>query len=112
MATVVVSGAIANKLLNGGGTWVRLSWVLGLQRLGCDVHFVEQIGRDTCVGDDGAPSEFEHSANLAYFERVARAFGIESRATLVYERGEQTSGRSLDELVEIARSADLLVNVS
>ena len=40
MDTVVVSGAIANKLLNGGEAWVRLSWILGLRRLGLDVWFV------------------------------------------------------------------------
>jgi hypothetical protein len=112
MPTVVVSGAIANKYLNGGEAWVRLSWVLGLRRLGCDVHFVEQIDRDTCVGEDGEATDFEHSANLSYFRDVVGRFGIASSATLVYERGERTSGLPYEELIEIARSADLLVNIS
>ena len=43
MATVLVGGAVANKLHNGGEAWVRLSWIRGLQRLGLDVWFVEQI---------------------------------------------------------------------
>ena len=30
MPTVMVGGAVANKYLNGGEAWVRLSWVLGL----------------------------------------------------------------------------------
>jgi hypothetical protein len=46
MTTVLVSGAIANKYLNGGEAWVRLSWALGLRKLGFRVYFVEQIGRD------------------------------------------------------------------
>ena len=31
MATIVVSGALANKPANGGAAWTRLSWALGLQ---------------------------------------------------------------------------------
>ena len=42
MATVVVSGALANKPCNGGEAWVRLSWLLGFRKLGFDVHFVEE----------------------------------------------------------------------
>jgi hypothetical protein len=109
---VVVSGAIANKLRNGGEAWVRLSWVLGLRRLGCEVHFIEQIDRATCVDDGGEPTDFEHSANLAYFRDVVERFGVADSSVLVYEGGERTSGIPYDELVELARSADLLVNIS
>ena len=55
MATIVVAGAIANKSRNGGEAWVRLSWLEGLERLGCRVVFVEQIGAESCVGPDGRP---------------------------------------------------------
>ncbi len=112
MTVVVVSGAIANKQHNGGEAWVRLSWVLGLRRLGCDVHFVEQIDAAGCVDADGSPSEFEDSENLAYFRRVTEQFGIADRSTLLYEGGERSSGLDLDRLVELAAGADLLVNIS
>ena len=49
MTLILVSGALANKPLNGGEAWVRLNWVLGLRKLGFQVYFVEQIGRETCV---------------------------------------------------------------
>jgi len=49
VASVIVSGAIANKHLHGGEAWVRLSWALGFKRLGFQVYFVEQIGRETRV---------------------------------------------------------------
>ena len=42
-ASVVVAGALANKAGSGGEAWVRLSYVLGLRRLGCDVALVEEI---------------------------------------------------------------------
>lgn len=112
MTVVIVSGAIANKHLNGGEAWVRLSWVLGLRRLGFDVYFVEQIAREACVSSSGAASEFETSANVAYFDAVVEEFGLAGSAALVYESGQQTRGLAFPELIELARSAALLVNIS
>jgi hypothetical protein len=112
MPTVLVSGAVANKPLNGGEAWVRLSWVLGLQRLGCDVFFVEQIDSASCTDSGGGPAEFGSSVNRAYFDSVVERFGLAGRAALLYEGGESSSGLGLEELAEIAASADLLVNIS
>lgn len=112
MTTVVVSGALANKYLNGGEAWVRLSWVLGLQRLGCTVQFIEQIAPEQCVDRAGAVAPFEQSVNLSYFENVTRAFGLEQSSALVYGDGTETRGSSLEELESIAAEADLLVNIS
>jgi hypothetical protein len=112
MAVVLVGGALANKHLNGGEAWVRLSWVLGLQRLGCTVYFVEQIDPATCVDEDGNPASFEASANRKYFDAVVEEFGLAGTATLLYGDGKQTSGLALEELFEIAGEADLLVNIS
>lgn len=111
MTQVVVSGALANKYLNGGEAWVRLSWVLGLQRLGCTVHFIEQIAPEHCIDADGAVAPFESCVNRNYFEAVTQEFGIKS-AALVYGDGSETSGAGLDELESIAEGADLLVNIS
>lgn len=112
MATAIVSGALANKPLNGGEAWVRLSWVLGLQRLGLDVFFAEQLASAACVDESGGPAEFDASANRAYFESVVRDFGLEGRAGLLCEGGSQSSGLGLDELTEIAAHADVLFNIS
>jgi hypothetical protein len=112
MPTVVVAGAIANKHLNGGEAWVRLSWILGLARLGCRVFFVEQIDPAACIGEDGKPAEFEHSANRAYFDDVMRQFDLAGSAALVLGDGEATSGVLFEDLVDIAAEADLLVNIS
>ena len=48
MPTAIVSGALANKYLNGGSVWTRLSYALGLKKLGFQVCFVEQISRESC----------------------------------------------------------------
>ena len=109
---VIVSGAIANKPLNGGEAWVRLSWLLGLRKLGCEVHFMEQIHRDTCIDAAGRPSTFASSLNLAYFRQVVAAFGLEDQATLMLDEGQEIHGTKYDDLVSLLESADLLVNIS
>jgi hypothetical protein len=112
VARAIVSGALANKPCNGGEAWVRLSWVLGLQRLGFDAYFVEQIGAGDCVDEDGAAAEFEASVNRSYFESVVGEFGLATRAGLLWEGGRGAAGLGLEEIVEAAAGAELLVNLS
>jgi hypothetical protein len=112
METLVVSGAIANKHLNGGEAWVRLSWVLGLRRLGFDVWFVEQLDADSAVDAAGQRAPFATSANRRYFEEVVERFGLEERAALLYDGGREASGVPLTDLLPVAEEARLLVNIS
>jgi hypothetical protein len=110
--TLFVSGAIANKHLNGGEAWVRLSWIRGLRRLGFDVWFVEQMDRATAVDAAGAPASFADSENRRYFEDVVERFGLAGRASLLFDDGREASGVPLDELLPVADEARLLVNIS
>jgi hypothetical protein len=110
MATVIVSGALANKPSNGGGVWERLSWVSGLRRLGVDVYFVEQLARQTCVDANGAITRFADCINLDWFRSATESFGIADRSALVY--GHECAGLSWPALIDLAKSADLLVNLS
>jgi hypothetical protein len=112
MPTAIVSGALANKPFNGGEAWVRLSWALGLRRLGFDVYFVEEIDSGSCVDDAGAPADFDDSANRAYFETVVKDFGFEEKAGLLCDGGREGAGLSLDELVAVAAEAEVLFNIS
>lgn len=109
---VVVSGALANKPLNGGEAWVRLSWLRGFARLGHEVYFLEEIAPGTCVDTNGAPATFEDSINLAYFRQVIDQFDLEGRAALVCDDESASFGASFDELDSRVRGADLLVNIS
>jgi hypothetical protein len=97
MAVAIVAGALANKPFNGGEAWVRLSWALGLRRLGFDVHFVEQLPS----GDDDG---------RRWFEEVTREFGLDERATLLC--GDDPGEPQRAALAEIASGAELLVNLS
>jgi hypothetical protein len=102
---IVVAGALANKPGNGGAAWTRLSWALGLKRLGCDVYFVEQIDARACT-----------DTTLAWFRHVTRSFGLADTSALIAEEDGHGvsvgSGVGLKELNEIAEGADLLVNIS
>jgi hypothetical protein len=109
--TVLVAGALANKPHNGGGAWERMSWAVGLRRLGCDVYFVEQIAPDACVRTDGTPAEPENSVNLAWFREVIDWFGFSERSSLVFGE-DRCSGLDWDQLLEVTESAELLVNLS
>lgn len=112
MAIAIVSGALANKPFNGGEAWVRLSWVLGLARLGFDTYFVEELNESSCVDRAGRATDFQASANRAFFESVIDDFGLAGRAGLLYEGGAEAAGLGLAELEELAGDAELLINVS
>lgn len=112
MSLVVVAGALANKLASGGEAWVRLSWVLGFRKLGCRIFFVEEIQPQTCVDATGTACEFERCVNLTYFKQVVDQFGLAGSAALIYDGGKEVHGPAWQELLDLATSADLLVNIS
>lgn len=112
MKTIVVSGALANKPGNGGGAWERLSWVVGLRRLGFDVWFVEQIAPETCVDRLGRPCGLMDSINWQWFQSVTQWFGLAERSVLVDGTGRECAGTSLALAVEIIKRSELLVNLS
>jgi hypothetical protein len=101
MTTIVVGGAVANKFLNGGEAWVRLSWIRGFQQLGWRVHFLEQID-PAAFGDDVR----------AYFDRIMEQFDLTGSSTLMLGDQDTASGLSHEEILELAGEADLLVNIS
>ena len=100
MTAVIVAGAVANKAGNGGATWTRLSWALGLAELGFDVHFVEELA-------PGAPAEAE-----TWFAEVMGDVGLTGRATLLREDGTTATGASMQDLIDLAEDTELLVNIS
>jgi hypothetical protein len=108
---VVVAGALANKPANGGEAWVRLSWVRGLERLGCRVALVEEIADASCTDATRRSAPFAASANRAWFAAMTARFGLVGRAGLMCDNGEG-EGLTRAEVGDLATEADLLVNIS
>jgi len=111
-STAFVAGALANKPGSGGEAWVRLSWIRGLQRLGWEVVFVEQIASAGCVDARGRPAAWEESENRRFFDRVVADFGLGGSAAVIVDGGRVFHGMSRDELLDRASSARLLLNIS
>jgi hypothetical protein len=101
-----MSGMVAGDPDQGGATWAVLQYVLGLQRLGCDVILVEQWG---------GPAEGQALAGSpsgSYFRRVVAEFGLEQHAALLRAGSTETVGLSYERLLEACRTADVLIDVS
>lgn len=96
MERIAVAGALAAKPGNGGEAWVRLSWVLGLRRLGFDAWLLEEVDRESAA------------AGRPFFERTVAAAGLESRALLLV--AGEAAGR--EQAAELAGEAAALVNIS
>jgi hypothetical protein len=76
VTVVAVAGALANKAGSGGEAWVRLSYALGLQRLGCAVCLIEE-------------------ENAASAEALDYARAVAERFELDYRSAEETAGGDL-----------------
>ena len=113
---VVVSSVIANKPHNGGNARMVLNWLEGLEQLGVEVFFIEQIRNDDCVDACGASTDASRSVNKAYFERVLTTHGFDRRSALICDDETLDSatvyGATAAELCDIADAADLLINIS
>lgn len=111
MTRVLLASVIANKPQNAGNAWVVLSWLRGFQRLGVEVHLVEDVGPGACADATGAATTFEASVNKDYFLQTMEDFGLPEQFTLVPPDGNARK-QALSRLADVASSSDLLVNIS
>ncbi len=107
--TILLSGMIAAHPVQGGATWAVLQYLLGFQRLGHRVIFVESIPAGT-LNPRGIP--LDRTLNAGYFSGVMKAFGFDSASALMVAGTRQTVGLSYEQLKQVARSADVLINIS
>lgn len=97
--SVLVSGMVAGVPGQGGATWAILQYLLGLRRLGHDVLLVEPVDRVTPESE-------------AYCRAVIGATGLDGNWALLAAGTRDTVGCTYDEVVERARDADVVLNVS
>ena len=111
MALAVVGGVIAGKPGNGGESWVRASWLLGLRRLGFDVHLVEVLDRDLLTGEEPG-RELERSAAGAQLTAAVEELSLHGQVSVLDEHGRSLYGRPARELEEMIGEADVVFDLS
>jgi hypothetical protein len=89
-----------------------MQFAVGLQRLGHEVFYVEEVGPKWCVDAAGERCSLEQSVNRVLFRTAMEHFGFMDRACQIYDGGAASFGMSLDAITRVARSADLLINIS
>lgn len=100
---------IAADPYQGGATWAVLQYLLGFERLGHTVYFVEPV-TSAALQPTGVP--LAQSANAAYFRKVMAEFGLAERSALLLAGTQQTVGLAYPQLRAAAERADMLVNIS
>ncbi len=108
---ILYSGALAQMPNQGGLTWFHLQFVLGLRRLGWDVLFIDWLEPKMCVDVAGCPASLDDSQNLRYLLQVMRDYDLTESFSLIYNRGERTTGMPRERVLELAVEADLILNV-
>jgi hypothetical protein len=106
---ILVSGMIAGDPWQGGATWAVLQYILGFRQLGHEVVFVEPI-QPKALKPLGAC--LRESENATYFGQVVASFDVADRAALLLAGTKETLGITYDALLALARSTDLLINIS
>jgi hypothetical protein len=107
--TIILSGMIATTPYQGGATWAVLQYMLGLRRLGHTVYLVEPL-EAAALSPQGV--ELERSANAVYFRQVAADFGLMRTAALLLSGTRATVGLPYEQLEQVVRHTDILINIS
>ena len=95
-----------------GVVWQHIHYIVGLQRLGHEVYYVEDSARYPYN-----PVTYEENENYAYaaevLDKLARQFGFERRWSYCarFIPGNPTAGMPLKKLRELYRTADAILNV-
>lgn len=108
---IAIGGALAQRPHVGGHTWQFLQYLLGFRRLGWDVLFLDRLEPGMCVDEAGRPAPLERSANLDYFLRVMRGFGLEGSFALACDGGDRWIGVPREETLERIRRSACFLNV-
>ena len=108
---IVVMGFMGSMPI-AGVVWQHIHYVVGLQRLGHDVYFIEDSARlpynpETFEVTD----EFDYAAKV--LARLAREFDFKNRWAYCarYLPGTPTAGMSLKKIRQLYRDADAILNV-
>src|SRR5437660_9597987 len=94
---ILLSGMVAANPHQGGATWAVLQYLLGFQRLGHEVLFIEPVPKSSLRPAD---TLFTQSVNAAYFRQLVCEFGLEQTAALLLNGTQETVGPPYSALSE------------
>ena len=111
MAKIIVAGYIV-RFPMGGLVWTHLQYVLGLARLGHQVHFLEESGwSDACYDPAINVMTDDPSYGVDYLGRLMDRFDLTSRWAYRDQSG-RFYGRSPEATDRIIAQAEVLINMS
>jgi hypothetical protein len=106
----LILAGIVGRYPVGGVTWCALQYIAGFQRLGWEVFYLEDTGECNFDPVQNAIAT-DPSYAVGYIQRELRRVGLEDAWAYVdYEGGYH--GKSPEEVAEVCRGADLMVNLS
>ena len=109
--TIVIAGSLAQKPHQGGHTWVFLQYLLGFQRLGWDVLFLDRLEPEMCVDTSGNRCAAEASTGFRYLQDVMTTFGLGDRFAVACDAGQRFIGLSRQDVETRVGEAATLINV-
>jgi hypothetical protein len=93
-----------------GVAWQAIHYLLGFQRLGWDVYYVEDSGASPYDPDAGTVTGKVDYA-VRYIGDVMRRFGLEGRWAYLDMLGNETHGPARGQLADLYRSSAAIVNL-
>ena len=108
---IVVMGFMGSMPI-AGVIWQHIHYVVGLQRLGHDVYYIEDSARLPYNPETfEVTNEFDYAARL--LSRLSREFGFKSRWAFCarYLPGNPTAGLPFKKIQQLYREADAILNV-
>src|SRR3954470_7954635 len=108
---IVVMGFMGSCPI-AGVIWQHLHYIVGLQRLGHEVYYIEDSSR-TPYDPVGVTHTLDDSYAVRTLETLARRFGFEGRWAFCvrYDDPLNSKGMTYDQVRALYRGADAILNV-
>src|ERR671931_607912 len=108
---IVVMGFMGSMPI-AGVIWQHIHYIVGLQRLGHDVYYIEDSARIPYNPETfEVTTEFDYTARL--LKQLSREFEFRNRWAFCarYSPGNPTAGLSLKKIRQLYREADAILNI-
>ena len=108
----IIAMGFMGQMPIAGVIWQHLHYIVGLQRLGHEVYYIEDT-LNPCYD----PRTFDWSTDLTYaaasLDRLARTYDFHGRWAMCERcaEGEPTVGLSKARMIELYREADAIINI-